>query len=113
MLSVNQSSADHPNEPAMTRHKQIAWACSFWRRSRRFIDCRLINKKMAKSLFNQVLLEMDFVLEQSNGIKNQILVSYVNLIYNLIVEARNSNFLDEVLFLIASTYTKCIGKGNH
>ena len=40
----------------------------------------LINEKMAKSLFNQVLLESDFVLEPSNEIKNQRLVSYLNLI---------------------------------
>ena len=58
------------------------------------------DEKMAKSLFNQVLLENDFVLEQSNVIKNQILVSFPNLIYNLIVEARNSNYSDEILFLI-------------
>ena len=45
----------------------------------------VINQKMAKSLFNQVLLEYDFVLELSNEIKNQSLVSYLNLIYNLIV----------------------------
>ena len=34
----------------------------FWRQRRRFINCRLINK-MAKSLFNQVILEHDFVLD--------------------------------------------------
>ena len=56
------------------------------------------DEKMAKSLFNQVLLENDFVLEQSNVIKNQILVSFPNSIYNLIVEARNSNYLEEFLF---------------
>ena len=60
------------------------------------------DEKMAKSLFNQVLLENDFVLEQSNVIKNQILVSFLNLIYNLIVEARNSNYFEEFLFLIAN-----------
>ena len=60
---------------------------------------RLINEKLAKSLFNQVLLDIDFVLEPSNENENQRLVSYLDLIYNLIVEARNSNFLDEVLFL--------------
>ena len=49
---------------------------------------RLINEIMAKSLFNQVLLETDFVLEPSNKIKNQRLVSYLDSIYNLIVEAR-------------------------
>ena len=63
------------------------------------------DEKMAKSLFNQVFLENDFVLEQSNVIKNQILVSFPNSIYNLIVEARNSNYLDEVLFLITIILT--------
>ena len=57
---------------------------------------------MAKSLFNQVLLEIDFVLEPSNVTKNQELVSYLHLIYNVIVEARILNYLDEYLFLIAS-----------
>ena len=56
---------------------------------------------MAKSLFIQVILEDDFVLEPSNEIENQRLVSYLNLIYNLMVEARTSNFLDEGVFLIA------------
>ena len=51
-----------------------------------------VDEKMAKSLFNQVLLEYDFVLEPSNEIKNQRLVSYLNLIYNLIVEARISKY---------------------
>ena len=62
---------------------------------------------MAKSLFNQVLLENDFVLEPSNENKNQRLVSYPNLIHNLMVEARISNYLDEDLLLIAnlSTYS--------
>ena len=52
---------------------------------------------MTKSLLNQVLLDNDFVLEPSNEIKNQRLVSYLNLIYNLIVETRNSNYLGIVL----------------
>ena len=65
---------------------------------------RLINEKMAKSFFNQVLLEIDFVLEPSNVNKNQGLVSYLHLIYNVIVEARILNYLDEYLFLIASDY---------
>ena len=56
---------------------------------------------MAKSLFIQVILEDDFVLEPSNEIENQRLVSYLNLIYNLMVEARTSNFLDKDVFLIA------------
>ena len=63
---------------------------------------RLINKKLAKSLFNQVLLDIDFVLEPSNENENQRLVSYLDLIYNLIVEARISKYLEEVLFLIAN-----------
>ena len=63
---------------------------------------RLINEKLAKSLFNQVLLDNDFVLEPSNENENQrLLVSYLDLIYNLIVEARISKCLEEVLFLIA------------
>ena len=63
---------------------------------------RLINEKLAKSLFNQVLLDIDFVLEPSNENENQRLVSYLDLIYNLIVEARISKYLEEVLFLIAN-----------
>ena len=63
---------------------------------------RLINEKLAKSLFNQVLLDNDFVLEPSNENENQRLVSYLDLIYNLIVEARISKYLEEVLFLIAN-----------
>ena len=64
---------------------------------------RLINEKLAKSLFNQVLLDNDFVLEPSNENENQsLLVSYLDLIYNLIVEARISKYLEEVLFLIAN-----------
>ena len=63
---------------------------------------RLINKKLGKSLFNQVLLDIDFVLEPSNENENQRLVSYLDLIYNLIVEARISKYLEEVLFLIAN-----------
>ena len=63
---------------------------------------RLINEKSAKSLFNQVLLDNDFVLEPSNENENQRLVSYLDLIYNLIVEARISKYLEEVLFLIAN-----------
>ena len=51
-----------------------------------------VDEKMAKSLFNQVLLENDFVLEPSNLIKNQRLVSYLNSIYDPMVEARTSNF---------------------
>jgi len=50
------------------------------------------DEKMAKSFFNKVLLEQDFVLEPSNEIKNQSLVSYQNLIYNLNVEARTSHY---------------------
>ena len=65
---------------------------------------RLINEKLAKSLFNQVLLDNDFVLEPSNENKNQRLVSYPNLIHNLMVEARISNYLDEDLFLIANLH---------
>ena len=57
---------------------------------------------MAKSLLNQVLLDNDFVLEPSNENENQRLVSYLDLIYNLIVEARISKYLEEVLFLIAN-----------
>ena len=64
---------------------------------------RLINEKLAKSLFNQVLLDNDFVLKPSNENENQrLLVSYLDLIYNLIVEARISKCLEEVLFLIAN-----------
>ena len=63
---------------------------------------RLINEKLAKSLFNQVLLDNDFVLKPSNENENQRLVSYLDLIYNLIVEARISKYLEEVLFLIAN-----------
>ena len=57
---------------------------------------------MAKSLFNQVFLESDFVLKTSHEIKNQSLVSYLNSIYDPMVEAGTSNYLDEVLFLIAN-----------
>ena len=64
----------------------------------------LINENMAKSMLNQVLLENDFVLEPSNLIKNQRLVSYLNSIYNPMVEARTSNYLDDFLFLIANIY---------
>ena len=68
----------------------------------------LINENMAKSLFNQVLLEIDFVLEPSNVNKNQGLVSYLHLIYNVIVEARILNYLDEYLFLIANRNIECV-----
>ena len=65
-----------------------------------------VDEKMAKSLFNQVFLESDFVLKTSHEIKNQSLVSYLNSIYNPMVEARTSNYLDEVLFLIANLFLK-------
>ena len=42
------------------------------------------------------------MLKPSKEIKNQIWISHLNSIYNLIQEARNSNYLDEFLFLIAN-----------
>ena len=120
MLSVNQLSADRPNcnktEAAMTRQKVHVLATRHfflwllhpsWRPEggdKAKTIYRLINKKMAKLLFNRVLLENDFVLEPSNENKNQRLVSYPNLIHNLMVEARISNYLDEDLFLIANLH---------
>ena len=54
-----------------------------------------------KKRIYEVRFRTDFVLQPSKEIKNQVWVSCLNSIYNLIQEARSSNYLDERLFLIA------------
>ena len=51
-----------------------------------------------KKRIYEVKFKTYFVLEPSNLIKNQRLVSYLNSIYNPMVEARTSNYLDEIHF---------------
>ena len=57
-----------------------------------------------KKKIYEVKVKTYFVLKPSSEIKNQILVSYLNLFYNLIQQARTSNFLDQILFLIANLH---------
>ena len=62
---------------------------------------KMMTQAFKKRIY-EVKFKTSFVLEPSNLIKNQRLVSYLNSIYNTMVEARTSNYLDEVLFLIAT-----------
>ena len=63
---------------------------------------------MTTQAFKKRILEVKvktyFVLKPRIEIRNQILVSHLNSIYNLIQQARTSNFLDQILFLIASIH---------
>ena len=57
-----------------------------------------------KKKIYEVKVRTYFVLKPRIEIKNWILVSYLNSIYNLFLQARTSNYLAQNIFLIAKIY---------